>query len=255
MHFMNGLYKGQFTEQEASAIPEHLRWRVLFRTGAARLIGISGLPHEPMIEVLSRGKRGVPVGLLSRVRPDALTALEWSIGGGRSVYYGKDWEQINNVRHYKNAPPGLKAMVGFPDEPTSVPIYKKGQKVGMRDVYLSKNPTLFYLLSRVPGSRAMKEYMALATDSFMSAAMDRGDPTAVATTGEHMGAFLLGQKPTSIDFESSQAVRAWRLEQRLMEHLDLHSPSSVFQINRIGKSLGLSSPDDEDVDEDLDLDL
>ena len=234
--FGNGVYKGQFSEEEINALPEHLRWRVLFRTGATKLIALSGLPHEPAIEILSRGKHGIPTGLVSRVRPDVLTFFEWAIGGGKSTYYGKQWEQINNVRSLKNAPPLLKAMVGFPEdgETLRVPIYKNGRKTGKyRTEYRARNPRLMYLMQRVPGYRVINEYMKIVTDTYQSFAMDQGDDTLAATGSERFWAFAFGQKPTTIDWDGQIQYMAYQLEERLLEIIDNENPRAVKQIKAL----------------------
>ena len=234
--FGNGVYKGQFSEEEINALPEHLRWRVIFRTGATKLISLSGLPHEPAIEILSRGKHGIPTGLVSRIRPDVLTFIEWAFGGGKSTYYGKQWEQINNVRSLKNAPPLLKAMVGFPEdgETLRVPIYKNGKKTGKyRTEYRAKNPRLMYLMQRVPGYRVINEYNKIVTDTFQSFAMDQGDDTLAATGSERFWAFAFGQKPTTIDWDGQIQYMAYQLEQRLLDIVDNENSRAVKEIKAL----------------------
>ena len=234
--FGNGVYKGQFSEEEIASLPEHLRWRVIFRTGATKLISLSGLPHEPAIEILSRGKHGVPTGLVSRIRPDVLTFMEWAIGGGKSTYYGKQWEQINNVRSLKNAPPLLKAMFGFPEEGEElrVAIYKNGRRTGKyRTVYRAKNPRLMYLAQRVPGYRIINEYMKIVTDTFQSFAMDQGDDTLAATGSERFWAFAFGQKPTTIDWEGQMQYMTYQLEQRLLDVIDNENSQAVKDMRKL----------------------
>ena len=228
--FGNGLYKGQFTEEEIGALPEHLRWRVLFRTGASKLIAISGLPHEPAIEILTRGKRIPMQGIVSRIRPDVLTFVEWAFGGGKSTYYGKQWEQVNNVRSLKNSPPLLKAMFGYPEpgEELRVAIYKNGQKTGRyRTVYKARNAKLMYIAQRVPGYRIINEYNKIVTDTFQSFAMDQGDDTLAATGSERFWAFAFGQKPTTIDWEGQVQYMAYKLERRLMDIIENENEQAI----------------------------
>ncbi|GAF71912.1 unnamed protein product, partial [marine sediment metagenome] len=236
--FGNGVYKGQFSEEEIAALPEHLRWRVLFRTGASKLIAISGLPHEPAIEILSRGKHIPMQGIVSRIRPDVLTFLEWSIGGGKSIYYGKQWEQINNVRSLKNAPPLLKSMFGYPEpgEELRVPIYKNGRRTGKyRTSYRAKNPKLMYLAQRLPGYRIINEYNKIVTDTFQSFAMDQGDDTLAATGSERFWAFAFGQKPTTIDWEGQVKYMTYQLEQRLMDIIENENPQAIKDLRKLNK--------------------
>ena len=231
--FGNGVYKGQFTEEEIAALPEHLRWRVIFRTGASKLIALSGLPHEPAIEILSRGKRLPMQGIISRIRPDLLTLMEYTIGGGKSTYYGKQWEQINNVRSLKNAPPLLKVLFGYPepDEVLRREIYKNGQRTGRyRNEYRARNARLMYLAQRVPGYRIINEYMKIVTDTFQSFAMDQGDDTLAATGSERFWAFAFGQKPTTIDWEGQLQYMAYQLEQRLLDIIDNENPAVVKEL-------------------------
>lgn len=233
--FLNGVFKGQFTEDEITSIPEHMRTKVLLRTGAGRIIALSGLPQEPMLDLLTRGKRGVPTGLLTRVNPIPLTMAEWLLGGGKSVYYGKDWEEINNVRKLKNAPNGLKQLVGYPEEgdETWVPIYKDGAIVGYKPDFRAKNPGLLYLMTKVPMWRVMQQYMILSADTYNSFAMDAGMPGQKATKVERLGAFALGWKPTTIDFEQNKNYMAWRLEQRLLKYINNRNRNAVKPMMRL----------------------
>jgi hypothetical protein len=240
--FLNGMLKGQFTEDEISSVPEHQRTQVLLRTGASRMIALSGLPQEPMLDLLTRGKRGVPTGLLTRVNPIPLTMMEWLIGGGHSVYYGKDWEQINNVRKLKNAPNGLKKLVGYPEdgEETWVPVYKDGVVVGYKPDFRAKNPTLLYLMTKLPMWRVIQQYMILSADTYNSFALDAGDPSQKATMLERGGAFLFGWKPTTIDFEQNRNYMAWELEQRLLKYVKNRSRGAIRQTMRLNPQF--SSP-------------
>ncbi len=240
--FLNGMLKGQFTEDEISSVPEHQRTQVLLRTGTSRMIALSGLPQEPILDLLTRGKRGIPTGLLTRVNPIPLTMFEWLAGGGHSVYYGKDWEQINNVRKLKNAPNGLKQLVGYPEEgeETWVPVYKNGAVVGYKPDFRAKNPTLLYLMTKVPMWRVMQQYMILSADTYNSFALDAGDPSQKATMLERGGAFLFGWKPTTIDFEQNRNYMAWELEQRLLKYVKNRNRGAIRQTMRLNPQF--SSP-------------
>ena len=240
--FLNGMFKGQFTEDEIASIPEHRRYQVLLRTGASRMIALSGLPQEPVLDILTRGKRNRPTGLMTRINPIPLTMMEWLMGGGHSVYYGKDWEQINNVRKLKTAPNGLKALVGYPEEgeETWVPVYKDGVVVGYKPDFRAKNPTLLYLMTKVPMWRVVQQYMILSTDTFNSFALDAGMPDQEATALERAGAFVLGWKPETIDFEQNRNYMAWKLEQYCLDYIQNRVRGSVRQIRRLNPQF--SSP-------------
>jgi len=229
--FMAGIYNGQFTEGEINALPDYLRWRAIFRVGGSKIFSFSGLPQQAAIE-LSRGistRGGVPVGLISRGRPDALMMYEWMFGGKESIYYGKGWEELNNVRQLKNAPPFLKWLAGYPSQPVSVPVWKNGRPAGKRLDYRSTKPENFYIMSKVPGWRLMQEYMKLATDTFMSRALDYGDPSAEATTQEKMLAFSIGTKPYFVDFDSQREWMADQLIRELQRRWDLHNKNFIGQ--------------------------
>ena len=229
--FMAGIYNGQFTESEISSLPEYLRWRAIFRVGGSKIFSLSGLPQQAAIE-LSRGistRGGVPVGLISRGRPDALLLYETIFGGKESVYYGKGWEELNNVRQLKNAPPFLKWLAGYPSQPVSVPVWKNGRPAGKRMDYRSTKPENFYVMSKVPGWRLMNEYMKLATDTFMSRALDYGDPSAEATTQEKMLAYSIGVKPYFVDFDSQREWMADQLIRELQRRWDLHNKNFIGQ--------------------------
>ena len=235
--FVNGLYKYQFTEDEIASLPEHYKYRAVLRLGASRLIAISGLPIEPVLDILTRGKRPFTGGLATRIHPIPLTAMEWLIGGGRSVYYGKDWEELNNVRQLKNAPNGLKELVGFPEkgEETWVPVYKDGVKVGSKPEYRASNATLFYLMQRMPGWRVISQYMTLSADTFNSYALDSGDDSALATPAERTLMFTMGYRPTTIDFERQKQYMQWRLEQDLLDVIEKRNRRAVRRMRKLNK--------------------
>jgi len=162
----------------------------------------------------------------------------WLIGGGRSVYYDKGWDELNNVRQLRDTTPGLKWMVGFPEdgEETWVPVYEDGIKVGSRPEYRASNSTLFYLMQRFPGWRVMNQYMILASDTFNSYALDAGDERALATPAERVLMFTLGYRPTTIDFERQQQYMQWRLEQDLLDLLERRNARAVRDIRKLGKT-------------------
>ena len=244
--FFNGLYKQQFSEEEIAAVPEQWKYRVLLRTGAGKIMAVSGLPMEPMMDILSRGKRsGDPRGIATRIHPIPLTMMEWLIGGGHSVYYDKGWDELNNVRAMKNAPPGLKDIVGFPREGTEtwVPVYKDGVRVGTRADYRADNATLFYLMQKFPGWRVMSQYMVLASDTFNSYAMDTaGGPEESAELQakwwERMLMFTLGYKVSNIDFDQQKSYMAWRMEQDLLRELELKKRRARTKISRLNLDTG-----------------
>jgi hypothetical protein len=236
--FMNGVYNGQFTESEIQSLPEYLRWKAIVRTGGAKIFSVSGLPQQAAIE-LSRGfgtHGGKPIGLFARGRPDVLLLLELMLGN-QSLYYGKGWEKLDNVRQMKNAPPMLKWFVGFPSKPVEVPVYKKGRVVGTRLDYRSNNPERYYMVSRLPGWRVMNEYMKLVQDTFIARALDAGDPSARATTEERMLAFSIGLKPYYVDFESQREAMAWMLDEALKTEWDRVNKNFVRKQSYLNRTL------------------
>jgi len=235
--FMNGVYNGQFTESEIQSLPEYLRWKAVVRVGGAKIYGFSGLPQQAAIE-LSRGfgtHGGKPIGLFSRGRPDAMLLVEWLMGK-ESLYYGKGWNELTNVRQMKNAPPALKAWVGYPSRPVRVPVYKNGRVVGTREDFRANNPDRFYIASRLPGWRVMMEYMKLVQDTFISRALDYGDPSAKATMEERMLAFSVGTKPYFVDFESQKEYMAHMLDRALQEEWDRINKNFMIQQNFLNRN-------------------
>ena len=248
--FFNGLYKFQFDEEEIASVPEGWRYRVLLRTGAGKIMGMSGLPMEPMMDILTRGKRAKnPRGVASRIHPIPLTLMEWMIGGGHSVYYNKGWEELTNVRGMKNGPPGLKDLIGYPEEgeETWVPVYKDGVRVGTRADYRAENATLFYLMQRFPGWRIINQYMILAADTFNSYAMDTaGGPEEMAELRakwwERALMFTFGWKVSNIDFDQQKSLMAWRMQQELMHELKLRKPRAIRNIRKLNVATGWTEP-------------
>lgn len=161
-------------------------------------------------------------GIVTRLHPGIVTFMEAYGGGGRSVYYNKGWEELNNVRQLKNTPPLFKWAAGYPEdnEVTWENVYKDGVVIGTKPVYRSKNPELFYLMQRLPGYRVMSQYMILAADSFNTYALDAGDASARATLVERMLMFGLGYKPTTIDWEQQKKYAAYRLQKRIMDEIE-----------------------------------
>ena len=248
--FFNGLYKYQFEEEDMASIPEQWRYRVVLKTGLGKVMSISGLPMEPMMDILTRGKRvGNPRGVATRVHPIPLTMFEWLFGGGRSVYYDKGWDELNNVRQLKNATPGFKDIVGFPEEgeETWVPVYKNGVQVGSRKDYRAENAKLFYLMQKFPGYRVLSQYMVMATDTFNSYAMDTAagpeeSEELQAQWWERMLMFTLGYKVSNIDWEQQKSYAAWRLEQELLHELEIRKKKARRKISKLNVATGWTMP-------------
>ena len=233
--FMNAVYKEQFDEREIAAIPENWRYRVILRSGASKMIALSGLPQESALDILTRGKRPFVDALVQRINPAPLSMLELLIGGGRSVYYGRGWDELTNVRGLKNAPPGLKWAVGFPEEgdETWTPVYKDGVEVGSKPVYKAANHKLFYLMQRFPGWRVINQYMTLAADTFNAYALDAGDESSLATPTDRALMFGVGYRITSIDMEQQMKLLTWRIEKALIEEIDKRQPRAVMEIQKL----------------------
>ena len=83
------------------------------RTGPGMIWKVNGLPQQAYIEMLGRWSEGKPSGMLTRMRPDALLMFEW-FADKQSVYYGKGWDELTNIRSLKDASPFLKWLAGFP---------------------------------------------------------------------------------------------------------------------------------------------
>tara|TARA_Y100000593_G_scaffold94647_1_gene194856 strand:- start:8063 stop:14938 length:6876 start_codon:yes stop_codon:yes gene_type:complete len=241
----NGLYQMQFDEDELASLPEHYRYKVVVKSGVAKVIALSGLPHEPMLEVLTRRKEGYPMqGLATRVHPAILSFFEMTFGGGRSFYYGKPIDELNNINQLKHAPPLLKMVFGYPEEPNYyVPIYKDGVKTGRtREVRKSTSPVIFYLGQKLPGYRWMNQYMTIAADTFNGYAMESALTAeeledARASDFEKFMMFNFGWRETAIDWDY-QAYRASRdMEEEMLDMIQKEYPMAVGQRRYLRKKL------------------
>tara|TARA_Y100001970_G_scaffold170800_1_gene208780 strand:- start:1231 stop:8955 length:7725 start_codon:yes stop_codon:yes gene_type:complete len=225
MSFVDGVYKQQFTEREYASLPDPWKYRILARHHQSRLVALSGLPWEPMVELLSKKTKTLPApiaGLAGRLNPMPLTAVEWV--AGTSFYYDRGWRELTNVRQLVDTPPLYQWAMGVPteDEVVDKTIWKNGVPTGLtRGVYKSKNPVLFYLAQRFPGNRAMRIYSEISTDTFNTYAMDAGDPTVRATWPEKAAAFGLGWKNTTIDMEAMQNYAAIELADEMKSEIRL----------------------------------
>jgi len=232
-NFMAGMYKGAFTEQEAALLPEHMRWKILLRLAAAKVITIPGLPIDAFISNIRMDEKFRPVGLLSRVRPDLAMLFEWSFGDQYSMHYGKGWSQLTNARHIKNTPPLLRRAVGL--QYSMVPVHDRyGEETGlMKEEVRAERPELWYLMQRLPGYRVLMEYNKIVTDSFMSRALDSGDPTAEASEIERALAFGFGARPYHIDFDGQAEWVASRLTEALLDAINSQQPYAVTRFGTL----------------------
>ena len=244
--FLNGLYKKDFTEEELQSLPEYLRWQVVLRTGASKVLTLRGVPQTSALEFATKWK-DVPTGVLQRLRPDLLTALEFTIGQ-ESVYYGRGWDELTNVRQLKMAPPLLKSIAGVPsmdaddemDQPHEVSVWKDGKRVGTKLDYRTHSPRNFYIMQKLPGWRVLREYMSLVTDSFQSRALDAGDADAGATPEERLLYFGLGFRPQNVDWETQQMYMQKRFIARLLEQAEYYNKNTTMNFTKLGK--GLDAP-------------
>ena len=97
-NFLNSVQNGSFSEGDLSSMPPEMRYDIILRTGYAKMFNIHGIPQQAAIEVIARTDNGVPLGILSRMTPPLGVAVEYMSGAGRSLFYGKKWENVNNVR-------------------------------------------------------------------------------------------------------------------------------------------------------------
>ena len=256
--FTNGVYKMQFTDEELSSLPEHYRYPVVVRSGAAKVIALSGLPHQPILEVLTRRKEGFPMqGLITRTHPAILSFLEMTYGGGRSFYYGRPIKELNNINQLKDAPPLLKIIFGYPDEPNYyVPVYKNGVKTGRtRAVRKSSSPVMFYLGQKLPGYRWMNQYFNIASESFNSYALESAlTPDEVeearASFFEKSMMFSLGWRQTAIDWDYQAFKTSSELEKRMLDMINNQYPMAVGERRYLRKRLSAEpSPPEMNLEE------
>ena len=233
--FTNGLYQTQFDEEHLASIPEQYRYPIVIRSGTAKLIALSGLPHQPMLELMTRSKKGYPMqGVMTRMHPAILTFMEMTVGGGRSFYYGRPISELNNINQLKDAPPLLKLALGYPESPNYyVPIYKNGVKTNRtREVRKSTSPVLYYLAQKFPGYRWMNEYYKVATDSFNSYALESAltpedSADARATHFERAMMFGFGLRQTAIDWNYESYRVAKEMEDNLLDEIQTAFPRAV----------------------------
>ena len=245
--FTNGIYQMQFTDEDIAKLPEHYRYPVVVRSGPAKLIALSGLPHQPILE-LFRSKEGMPLqGLATRMSPPILAFMEMTFGGGKSFYYGKPIKELNNINQLKEAPPLLKMIFGYPDKPNYyVPVYKNGVKTGRtREVRKSENPVMFYLAKKLPGWRWMNQYMTISSESFNSYALEAAltpeeEESARATHFERAMMFTLGWKQTAIDWDYQGYKVSKEMEDRMLDTINNQFPMAVGQRRYLRKKLSAS---------------
>jgi hypothetical protein len=243
--FTNGVYQMQFTEEQLAEIPEHYRYGVVVKSGAAKLIAISGLPWQPMIEVLTRSKEGMPMqGMMTRINPAILTTMEMMVGGGTSFYYGRPIKELNNINQLKKGPPMLKMVFGYPEEPNYyAPIYKNGVKTGRtRAVRKSTAPITYYLAQKLPGWRWMNQYMILSAETFNSYALESAlTPEEVedarAEWYERVAMFGFGFKETMIDWDYEGYRIRKELDERMLDMINNQYPMAVGERRYLRKQL------------------
>ena len=246
-NFVNGVFKGQFTEEEIQSMPANLRWSILMRTGPGMIWKVNGLPQQAYIEMLGRWSEGKPSGMLTRMRPDALLMFEW-FADKQSVYYGKGWDELTNIRSLKDASPFLKWLAGFPvkkdpktgkwvESPSLRPIIKDGKVTGYKKDYRAMHPERYYLMSKLPGWRILMEQLKLQQDTFTSRALDEGAQNAEATALQRSMAFMLGIKPYSVDFEAQQQYQVWKFIEELQRQIKLQDKNSFVSIQRAVKRI------------------
>jgi len=245
--FTKGIYQMQFTEEDIARLPEHYRYPVVVRSGPAKVIALSGLPHQPILE-LFRSKEGMPIqGLATRMSPPLLAFMEMTFGGGKSFYYGKPIKELNNINQLKDSPPLLKMIFGYPDKPNYyVPVYKNGVKTGRtREVRKSENPVMFYMAKKLPGWRWMNQYMNISSESFNSYALEAAltpedEEAARATAFERMMMFTVGWRQTSIDWDYQGYKVSKEMEDRMLDMLNSQFPMAVGQRRYLRKKLSAS---------------
>ena len=245
--FTNGVYQMQFTEEQLAEIPEHYRYGVVVKSGAAKLIAVSGLPWQPMIEVLTRSKDGMPMqGMMTRINPAILTTMEMFGGGGRSFYYGRPIKELNNINQLKKGPPMLKMIFGYPEEPNYyAPVYKNGVKTGRtRAVRKSTAPVTYYLAQKMPGWRWMNQYMILSAETFNSYALESAlTPEEVedarAEWYERVAMFGFGFKETMIDWDYEGYRIRKELNERMLDMINNQYPMAVGERRYLRRQLSV----------------
>jgi len=240
-HAMNGIFKGQFSESEIQSMPENLRWEVLARTGPLRTWVINGLGQQSAIEMAAKWDASRPAGLLQRLRPDALALFEF-MSDRRSVYYGKGWDELTNVRQFKDASPLLKKAIGFPvklDEKTGkwvpasspTPVWKDGRVVEYTDEYRAGNPAAYYLMTKLPGWRLINEQNNLQRESFTSRVLESGR-LMPATDLERAIVYMSGQRPYTIDFDAQRGFAVSEYLDELVKQVDGQNKMWFYDVTR-----------------------
>tara|TARA_A100001201_G_scaffold104300_2_gene89406 strand:+ start:28 stop:654 length:627 start_codon:yes stop_codon:yes gene_type:complete len=173
--------------------------------------------------------------------------FEW-FADKQSVYYGKGWDELTNIRSLKDASPFLKWLAGFPvkkdpktgkwvESPSLRPIIKDGKVTGYKKDYRAMHPERYYLMSKLPGWRILMEQLKLQQDTFTSRALDEGAQNAEATALQRSMAFMLGIKPYSVDFEAQQQYQVWKFIEELQRQIKLQDKNSFVSIQRAVKRI------------------
>ena len=242
-HFVNGVFKGSFNDEEIQAMPENLRWKILMTTGPSTIWAMNGLPQQAFIEMLGRWADGKPAGFLTRIRPDALAMFEF-MADKQSIYYGKGWDELTNVRMLKDSNPWLKKVAGFPvkkdpntgkwiESPGRRPIFDKDNNiVGWKKDYRAMHPERYYLMSKLPGWRLIMEQLKLQKESFTSTAMDYEDPSKRATNLQRAMSFITGNRPYSVDFDNQIKYYEWKFLEELQRQIKLQDKTFFVDIKR-----------------------
>ena len=183
-------------------------------------------------------------GLLTRIHPAILTTMEMLAGGGTSFYYGKPIKELNNINQLKHAPPMVKIIFGYPEEPNYyAPVYKNGVKTGRtRAVRKSDRPVMYYLGQKLPGWRWMNQYMVLSSETFNSYALESAlTPDEVedarASRLEKGLMFSFGFKETAIDWEYQSYRMSKEMEERMLEMINNQYPMAVGERRYLRKRL------------------
>ncbi len=244
-NFLNAVQNGSFSEGDISSMPPEMRYDIILRTDYAKMFNIHGVPAQAAIEFLARTDHGIPLGGLSRMAPVPSVALEYLNGAGQSLFYGKKWEEVNNVRAWKDSTPLIRQFAGVPMKdgkviPTSfAKVYNKhGEWTGKkRAVYKSTRPREFYLLQKVLPFRVIREHNKLVQSTFMPRSVDGGDLSALATSEERMAAYLSGIKPMAFDPEGSISLYNHLLLLRLEEIYKTQGVPISYEIRRLREEL------------------